>query len=115
MFDRIWNWIVGAAHHLFDVLGEAAEETIEKALPAFDALIQKYLPLAIEQVKAAMTNPDLLDGAQKRSHVIGVLKEQLQTDGHNIMADGIENACRLLVEMALSMLKMATGTQLKSG
>lgn len=114
MFERIFSWLQNAASHLFAVLGEAAEQTVQNAVPAFDALLQKYLPLAIEQVKAAATNTDLLQGSEKRGAVINNLKQQLEIDGHNVEADGFEAFTRLLTETAVNTLKMATGTELKA-
>jgi len=113
MFKRILAYLNEVVSGILSGLGIVITAAAEHAAVDFDALVKKYLPVALGFVQAAANNPDLLSGAEKRSQVVGDLTQHLEGVGHDIMADGFGAFVNLLTEAAVNTLKVIAGNALK--
>jgi ribosomal protein L12E/L44/L45/RPP1/RPP2 len=110
MFNNFLKWLSATGSTLLADLGIVAKAETQTAVTDFDNLLRKYTPQAITQVQAAASSD--LSSAEKRSTVATKLIEVLETDGHDVEADGFEAFVNLLVETGVNLVKVLTGQQL---
>jgi hypothetical protein len=114
----MFKTIIAAIGTFFSNLGgevaknvvQGAESVIPEAEAYLSALVSKWAPIAVAQVKAAATDPDLLSSSEKRSAVFTKLAQQLEADGHDIMSNGFDAFVNMMVEIGVNTVKLIEGT-----
>lgn len=111
MFQTIITWLKGVGTTLFENAKKTVAAVEPEAAAAFDALVTKYTPLAIQLATTAETA--FTSSTDKQGSVFTGLGTQLELDGKNLEADGVTGLINLLVEIGASFVNISLGQQAK--
>lgn len=104
----------GKAEEVGKDIVQGVESVLPEAEAYFSDLTNKWVPIAVSQVQAAATDPNLLSSDEKRSAVFTKLAQQLEGDGHDILSSGFNSFVNMLVEIGVNTVKLIEGTFLGS-